>query len=155
MTDRETHLGELAEKHLPAEVLERFRERAGVYDRENRFFDEDLEELKSLGYLTLFVPRRLRGSRTEPARGLPTPAATGLGGTCHRAGDQHAPHVHRRGQGDATTAVTTPSTGSSTRSMAGEIFAFGISEPSNDWVLQGSTTEAVPTADGGYLNSPG
>src|SRR5699024_9447741 len=34
--------------------------------------------------------------------------------------------------------------------MAGEIFAFGISEPSNDWVLQGSNTEAVPTADGGF-----
>src|SRR5699024_8722972 len=35
---------------------DRFRTRADVYDRENRFFDEDLEELKALGYLTLFVP---------------------------------------------------------------------------------------------------
>lgn len=34
--------------------------------------------------------------------------------------------------------------------MAGEIFAFGISEPSNDWVLQGSTTEAARTTDGGF-----
>ena len=33
--------------------------------------------------------------------------------------------------------------------MAGEIFAFGISEPSNDWVLQGSTPRRCPrpTAD--------
>ena len=37
--------------------------------------------------------------------------------------------------------------------MAGEIFAFGISEPANDWVLQGSNTVAEPQADGGYLLS--
>jgi alkylation response protein AidB-like acyl-CoA dehydrogenase len=37
--------------------------------------------------------------------------------------------------------------------MAGEIFAFGISEPSNDWVLQGSNTTAKPQEDGGYLLS--
>src|SRR5699024_3806042 len=56
MTDRETRLNELAEKYLPTEMCDRFRTRADVYDRENRFFDEDLEELKALGYLTLFVP---------------------------------------------------------------------------------------------------
>ena len=36
---------------------------------------------------------------------------------------------------------------------AGEVFAFGISEPANDWVLQGSNTKAVPQDDGGYLLS--
>ena len=56
MTDREIRVSELAARYLPADVLERFRERADVYDRENRFFDEDLAELRDLGYLTLFVP---------------------------------------------------------------------------------------------------
>src|SRR5699024_6028214 len=54
--DLASRLTELAEKYLPTEVCDRFRTRADVYDRENRFFDEDLEELKALGYLTLFVP---------------------------------------------------------------------------------------------------
>ena len=57
MTERETRVSELASQYLLDDVLERFRERADVYDRENRFFDEYLAELKDLGYLTLFVPR--------------------------------------------------------------------------------------------------
>jgi len=32
--------------------------------------------------------------------------------------------------------------------MTGEIFAFGVSEPANDWVLQGSNTVAEPQEDG-------
>ena len=63
MTERETRVSELAAQYLLDDVLERFRERADVYDRENRFFDEDLAELKDLGYLTLFVPRSHGGDR--------------------------------------------------------------------------------------------
>ena len=42
-------------------LLERFRERAATYDRENRFFDEDFDELRDAGYLNLAVPRDLGG----------------------------------------------------------------------------------------------
>ena len=56
MTDREIRVSELAARYLPDDVCDRFRGRADVYDRENRFFDEDLAELRDLGYLTLFVP---------------------------------------------------------------------------------------------------
>ena len=42
-------------------MLERFRERAPGYDRENRFFHEDFDELRDAGYLTLAVPRDLGG----------------------------------------------------------------------------------------------
>ena len=35
------------------ETLAQFRERAPVYDRENRFFSEDFEDLRQAGYLNL------------------------------------------------------------------------------------------------------
>lgn len=46
---------------LTVEMLERFQQRAAGYDRENRFFTEDFEELRDAGYLTLPVPRELGG----------------------------------------------------------------------------------------------
>lgn len=42
-------------------MLARFDQRAPVYDRENRFFDEDWEELRSSGYLTCTVPETMGG----------------------------------------------------------------------------------------------
>jgi alkylation response protein AidB-like acyl-CoA dehydrogenase len=41
---------------LTDEMLARFDERAPVYDRENRFFHEDFEELRQSGYLSIAVP---------------------------------------------------------------------------------------------------
>ena len=46
-------------------LLERFRERAATYDRENRFFDEDFVELRDAGYLDLPIPRDL-GAPNSP-----------------------------------------------------------------------------------------
>lgn len=46
---------------LTEEMLERFGERAAVYDRENRFFAEDFEELHRAGYLRLPIPVELGG----------------------------------------------------------------------------------------------
>ncbi len=42
-------------------LLERCRARAAEYDRENRFFQEDFDELKAAGYLLMAVPRELGG----------------------------------------------------------------------------------------------
>ena len=47
--------------HLPDDLLERFRERAAVHDRENTFPDDDLAELKAAGYLAILVPAELGG----------------------------------------------------------------------------------------------
>jgi alkylation response protein AidB-like acyl-CoA dehydrogenase len=46
---------------LTDEMLMRFHERAPIYDRENRFFTEDFEELREAGYLALAVPQVLGG----------------------------------------------------------------------------------------------
>ena len=152
MSDRETRLGELAETYLPAEVLERFRERAGIYDRENRFFDEDLEELRSLGYLTLFVPEAHGGpglslhevSRLQQRLASAAPA-TALAINMHLMCTGVVKALNDRGDDSLNWVFD--------EVMAGEIFAFGISEPSNDWVMQGSNTVAEPQPDGGYLLS--
>jgi alkylation response protein AidB-like acyl-CoA dehydrogenase len=149
MTDRETRVSELAATYLPDELLERFRERADVYDRENRFFDEDLAELKECGYLTLFVPESHGGpglslfevSRLQQRLASAAPG-TALAINMHLMCTGVVKALADRGDDSLSWVFD--------EVMAGEIFAFGISEPSNDWVLQGSTTEAVPTADGGY-----
>lgn len=46
---------------LSEQMLRRFQERAPGYDRENRFFQEDFDELRQAGYLTIPVPRELGG----------------------------------------------------------------------------------------------
>jgi alkylation response protein AidB-like acyl-CoA dehydrogenase len=47
---------------LTDDMLARFDERAPVYDRENRFFDEDFAELKASGFLLATVPTEFGGS---------------------------------------------------------------------------------------------
>ena len=42
-------------------MLRAFAERCGRYDRENRFFQEDFDDLKRAGYLTMAVPKELGG----------------------------------------------------------------------------------------------
>jgi len=149
MTDREARHAELAQRYLPDELLERFRERAAVYDRENRFFDEDLDELRAQGYLRLFVPEELGGpglslnqvSRLQQRLAGAAPA-TALAINMHLMCNGVVKAMFDRG--DRSLGYVFEET------MSGEIFAFGISEPSNDWVLQGSNTAAVPDEDGGY-----
>src|SRR5262245_1254976 len=46
---------------LSDDILARCAERAPVYDRENRFFTEDFEELRQAGYLRMVVPEALGG----------------------------------------------------------------------------------------------
>src|SRR3954464_5083650 len=43
------------------DLLRRFHERAPAYDRENRFFAEDFEDLRKTGYLTMPVPKEFGG----------------------------------------------------------------------------------------------
>jgi alkylation response protein AidB-like acyl-CoA dehydrogenase len=46
---------------LSDELLRGCAERCAGYDRDNRFFQEDFDELKGAGYLTMAVPRELGG----------------------------------------------------------------------------------------------
>ncbi len=134
---------------LSPDLLQRCRDRAPVYDRENRFFQEDFDELKAAGYFLMAVPEELGGygmrlhevarQTRELARyAAPTALAcnmhhywVGLAADLWRAGDDSCEWILR----DAA---------------AGEIFAAGHAESGNDLPLLLSTTKAQKV-DGGYV----
>ena len=137
------------EELLPDELVARIHDRAAGYDRDNAFFAEDLAELAAAGYLRALVPTRFGGlgcSLSEVVaaqRRLAAAApATALGVNMHLIWTGVAKTLHDRGD-DALHIVLA-------EAGAGEVFAFAISEAGNDLVLFGSTTEAVPAADGSY-----
>ncbi|MBN9173514.1 MAG: acyl-CoA/acyl-ACP dehydrogenase, partial [Microbacterium sp.] len=134
---------------LPDDLLERFRERAAVHDRENTFPDDDLAELKDAGYLAILVPTELGGAGLGLAEAsvlqqrLATAApATALAVNMHLVWTGVAKVLADRGL-DALRFVQEGA-------AAGEVFAFGISEAGNDLVLFGSDTRAEPLDDGSY-----
>ncbi len=133
---------------LSQDMLERFAERAPTYDRENRFFSEDFEELRKSGYLLSAVPEKFGGrglSLAEMAQeqrrlayyAAPTAPAvnmhfywTGVFADLWRAGDTSVePFLQEAG--------------------AGEILAAGHAEPGNDLPVLLSTTKAE-RVDGDY-----
>src|ERR1700681_4174001 len=85
-------------------LLNRFHERAPVYDRENRFFAEDFEDLRKTGYLTMPVPKKFGGlgltlseSMRETRRLAYYAPATALGVNMHVYWCGVAAEVHRSG----------------------------------------------------------
>ncbi len=146
----------IVEALLPVDLLERIRERASGYDTENRFFAEDLDELRVSGYLAAAVPEDMGGAGLSlealvvAQRRLAAYApATALGVNMHLVWVQVARFLHERGLG----AESEGSLDWVLRdAAAGEIFAFGISEAGNEAVLMDAFSTAVP--DGaGYLVS--
>ncbi len=135
---------------LPDDLLSRIRERAAVHDRENTFPTDDLAELMDAGYLSILVPVELGGAGLGLAEAsvlqqrLATAApATALAINMHLVWTGVAKVLADRGI-DTLRFVQEGA-------VAGEVFAFGISEAGNDLVLFGSDTDAVPLPDGGYV----
>lgn len=134
---------------LPDDLLERIRARAAAVDAENRFPDEDLRELRDAGYLAALVPTALGGAGASLAdvallqqRLASAAPATALAVNMHLVWTGVAKVLADRGIDDLRFVQE--------GAVAGEVFAFGISEAGNDLVLFGSDTAAVPTGDGGY-----
>ncbi|WP_457099397.1 acyl-CoA dehydrogenase family protein [Microbacterium sp. P5_E9] len=134
---------------LPDDLLDRFRERAAVHDRENTFPHEDLAELTAAGYLAILAPQELGGGGLGLAeasvlqqRLAGAAPATALAINMHLVWTGVAKVLADRG----IEALRFVHEGA----VAGEVFAFGISEAGNDLVLFGSDTDAAPAADGSY-----
>ena len=134
---------------LSDDLLGRIHERAAGYDRDNTFFTEDLAELTDVGYLRSLVPRALGGLGLslrevahEQSRLAAAAPATALGINMHLVWTAVAKTLHDRGDHSLDFVLA--------EAAAGEIFAFAISEPGNDLMLFGSTTDARPLDDGGY-----
>jgi alkylation response protein AidB-like acyl-CoA dehydrogenase len=129
-------------------MLARFDDRAPVYDRENRFFHEDFEELRDSGYLKIAVPREFGGaglklgdvSRQQRRLAYYAPATsiavnmhiywTGVAADLYRAGDTSLAWILEE-------------------AARGKVFASGHSESGNDVPVLLSTTQA-DRVEGGW-----
>jgi len=123
---------------LTPDLLGRIRSRAAGYDRDNAFFDEDLDELRAAGYL---APRPLLELARDQRLLAAHAPATALGINMHLVWVSVATVLHNRGDASLDWVLDD--------AAAGELFAFGNSEPGNDLVLWDSLTTATPV-DGGF-----
>ena len=133
---------------LTDEMLARFDARAATYDRENRFFDEDWDELRTSGYLNAAVPTEFGGSglglnevahlQTKLAYYAP---ATAVAVNMHIYWTGVAADLLRSGNESGRWMLE--------RAADGEIFAAIHGEAGNDipLLLSSSKAEKVP---GGY-----
>jgi alkylation response protein AidB-like acyl-CoA dehydrogenase len=133
---------------LSEELLGRCLERAPVYDRENRFFTEDFDELRKSGYLAIAVPREFGGQglmlaevgREQRRLGYYAPA-TALAVNMHIYWTGVAADLWRTG--DKSLEWLLKAAGK------GEVFAAGHAETGNDIPVLLSTTNAQ-RVEGGY-----
>ena len=133
---------------LTDDMLARFDERAPTYDRENRFFDEDFEELKASGFLSIALPVELGGrdvrldEYSKLARRLAYYApATALAVNMHVYWTGVAADLLRAGDESCRFILE--------KAAAGEVFAALHGEAGNDIpvLLSSATAERV---DGGW-----
>jgi alkylation response protein AidB-like acyl-CoA dehydrogenase len=137
-----------SESVLTEAMLERFDSRAATYDRENRFFEQDFEELRAAKYLTLAAPSNFGGAGLSLAemcreqRRLAYHApATALAVNMHLYWVGVAADLWRRGDHSLEWMLR--------EAAAGEIFAAGHAESGNDIPVLLSCTKAQ-RVDGGY-----
>ena len=133
---------------LDQAMLGRFRERAPVYDRENRFFSEDFEELRGAGYLKIALPEDVGGGgrdllqyTRELSRLASHAPPTALATNMHVAWTGIATDLNKSGDQSFDWLLK--------EAASGEVFGNGHGERGND--LNGfiSTVEAK-RVDGGY-----
>jgi alkylation response protein AidB-like acyl-CoA dehydrogenase len=129
-------------------MLARFAGRAASYDRENRFFQEDFDELRAARYLLMPLPAQFGGadmslaevSREQRRLAYHAPA-TALAVNMHLYWVGNASDLWRRGDHSLEWLLR--------EAAAGEIFAAGHAESGNDIPILLSTTKAE-RVDGGY-----
>jgi alkylation response protein AidB-like acyl-CoA dehydrogenase len=136
---------------LSDDLLDRFAARTAEYDRDNRFFTEDFEELRDAGYLLAAVPVDLGGLGLSLAevcqqqrRLAYRSPATALATNMHIYWTGLAADMRKRGDDSMTWLLE--------EAAAGEVFAAGHGEAGNDVPVLASTSEAT-RVDGGYTFS--
>jgi alkylation response protein AidB-like acyl-CoA dehydrogenase len=136
------------ESPLTEEMLTRFDSRAAIYDRENRFFEQDFEELRAAKYLVLPLPIEFGGPGLtlaevcrEQRRLAYYAPATALAVNMHLYWVGVAAELFRRGDTSLEWMLRD--------SAAGEIFAAGHAESGNDIPVLLSCSKAEPI-EGGY-----
>jgi alkylation response protein AidB-like acyl-CoA dehydrogenase len=129
-------------------MLEQFDERAPIYDRENRFFTEDFEDLRESGYLLAAVPTQFGGFGLS----LADLAAQQRRLAYHAPSTAVAVNMHLYWTGAAADMVRHGDHSLAwvlEAAAAGHVFAAGHGERANDIPLLLSTAEAE-RVDGGW-----
>jgi alkylation response protein AidB-like acyl-CoA dehydrogenase len=133
---------------LSADLLERCRSRAAGYDRDNRFCQEDFDELRKAGYLRMAIPTEFGGvgyRLAEVCRETRLLAeyapATALCLNMHHYWVGLAADVWRSGDKSVEWILKD--------AAAGEVFAAGHAESGNETSVLMSITKAE-RVDGGY-----
>ncbi|MCC6179763.1 MAG: acyl-CoA/acyl-ACP dehydrogenase [Chloroflexi bacterium] len=133
---------------LTDSLIDRCGQRAPGYDRENRFFSDDFEELKAAGYLRINVPTEFGGQGLslletchEQRRLAYRAPATALAVNMHLYWVGIAADLYRMGDPSLTWMLEDAANG--------EVFAAGHGEAGNDLPVLLSTSKAEPV-EGGY-----
>src|SRR5580765_4802652 len=112
-------------------ILNNCAERAAGYDRDNRFFQQDFDELKAAGYLKMPIPREFGGLGMnlaevcrEQRRLAYRAPATALATNMHLYWMGLAADLHRLGDSSLAWMLEDGANG--------EVFAAGHGEPGND-----------------------
>ena len=133
---------------LTDDLLERCAQRAAGYDRDNRFFFEDFDELREAKYLLAAVPQEFGGLGLtlaevcrEQRRLARRSAPTALGVNMHFLATSIAADLWRKGDGSQVWMLE--------EAARGAVFAYGHAESGNDLEVMYSVTRAE-RADGGY-----
>jgi alkylation response protein AidB-like acyl-CoA dehydrogenase len=143
MTTSTNHVSPLSDADL-----DRFGERAAGYDRDNRFFTEDFDDLRRARYLLLNVPEQFGGLGMDLAavareqRRLATRApATALAVNMHLYWTGIAADLFRAGDTSCQWILE--------KAAEGAVFAAGHGEAGNDFPVLASSARAERVA-GGY-----
>src|SRR5262249_3379989 len=133
---------------LSEDLIGRCGSRAASYDRENRFFTEDFEELRAAGYLKFAVPKEFGGQGLslaevchEQRRLAYRAPATALATNMHLYWTGVAADLYRAGDASLVWLLQ--------EAAAGEGFAAGHGGAGHDPPLVVSTSKAEQV-DGGY-----
>ena len=136
------------ESPLSEDLLTRFDSRAAIYDRENRFFEQDFEDLRAANYLLLPVPAEFGGPGLnlaevcrEQRRLAYYAPATALAVNMHLYWVGVAADLWRSGDTSLEWLLR--------EAAAGEILAAGHAESGNDIPVLLSCSKAE-RVDGGY-----
>src|SRR6266536_5027577 len=133
---------------LSDEIIAHCGDRAAGYDRDNRFFTEDFEELRAAGYLKMAIPKEFGGAGLslaevcrEQRRLAYRAPATALATNMHLYWTGIAADLLRMGDASLTWMLE--------EAARGEVFAAGHGEVGNDLPALLSTSTAEPV-EGGY-----
>jgi alkylation response protein AidB-like acyl-CoA dehydrogenase len=133
---------------LSEATLEYIASRSQIYDRENKFFSEDFEELRDTGFLKLAIPKELGGAgytlaevALEQRRLAYHAPATALATNMHIYWTGVAADLGRAGDTSLEWLLK--------EAAAGEVFAAGHGEAGNDLPVMYSSAKAE-RVQGGY-----